>query len=73
MLGTGAWDDMCTLWMNMVGTSTWREGLRGGILGRSDGGFFTVVFSDLDNWLFLHISLSREEVLQEFIGQTKSS
>lgn len=50
---TCAWDDMGTLQMSMVGTSTWREGLRDGALGRSDKGLLTVVFSDLDNWLYL--------------------
>lgn len=41
VLGTYAWDDICTFQMNMVGTSTWRKGLRGGTLGRSDSGGFS--------------------------------
>lgn len=48
-----AWDAACTLWINRVGISTWREGLTGSTVGRSDRGLLTAVFSDMGSWLFL--------------------
>lgn len=46
-------DDACTLWVNMVGISTRREGLTGSTLGRSAWGLLTTVSSDMGNWLIL--------------------